>query len=323
VVSPFPEGWTTRRPTLDDIPAILAVVHASDIAAIGEPDFNAEDVQEALTSPYTDPAEDCWLAVDPSGRVVGWAYPENPSAGERDFVEVYVHPDHGLPAQRPLLDLMLRRVAVRATAFGHDPITVRAGAIPTEKSWVETLTAAGFSHVNRYARMRRTLTDLDPTPPVPPDGVTIRPLDPDDETEMRQFHAVVEEAFVDTRDHLPIGYAAWREQLAKLPSLAYDEWFVAEVDGRWAGVLQSTDQSLEQEEGFTKVLAVLRPYRRRGIGAALLRRAFVAYAAKGRIFAGLGVDLGNPTQAVRLYHAVGMTPVYEADMYERTVAAAR
>ena len=31
----LPAGWTTRRPTLDDVPAILAVVHASDIAAVG------------------------------------------------------------------------------------------------------------------------------------------------------------------------------------------------------------------------------------------------------------------------------------------------
>jgi hypothetical protein len=26
----MPAGWTTRRPTLDDVPAILKVVHASD-----------------------------------------------------------------------------------------------------------------------------------------------------------------------------------------------------------------------------------------------------------------------------------------------------
>jgi hypothetical protein len=26
----LPAGWTARRPTLDDVPAILAVVHAAD-----------------------------------------------------------------------------------------------------------------------------------------------------------------------------------------------------------------------------------------------------------------------------------------------------
>jgi ribosomal protein S18 acetylase RimI-like enzyme len=64
---------------------------------------------------------------------------------------------------------------------------------------------------------------------------------------------------------------------------------------------------------------VLRPFRRRGIGEALLRRAFAAYAGKGRARAGLGVDLANPTRAARLYRAVGMRPLYEADIYQRTL----
>ena len=68
-----------------------------------------------------------------------------------------------------------------------------------------------------------------------------------------------------------------------------------------------------------RALAVLRPYRRRGVGVALLRRAFAVGGAKGCSTAGLGVDLANPTRAVRLYRAVGMRPLYTADIYQRTV----
>jgi ribosomal protein S18 acetylase RimI-like enzyme len=68
-----------------------------------------------------------------------------------------------------------------------------------------------------------------------------------------------------------------------------------------------------------RYLAVLRPYRRRGVGEALLHRAFAAYAGKGIDQAGRGVDLANPTRAARLYRAVGMTPKYEADIYERAL----
>jgi ribosomal protein S18 acetylase RimI-like enzyme len=98
---------------------------------------------------------------------------------------------------------------------------------------------------------------------------------------------------------------------------------VAEVDGAWAGVLRSSDVDAEDNGGWVKALAVLRPYRRRGVGAALLRHAFAIYAAKGRAEAGLGVDMANPTSAARLYRAVGMHPLYEANIYQRTVAAAR
>jgi mycothiol synthase len=319
----LPAGWATRRPTLDDVRAILAVVHASDIAAVGHPDFSPEDVREALTAPNVDPARDSWLAVDPGGEVVAWAYLENQSRGEREFVEVYVHPEKGLPAQAPLLGRQLDRVAERAAEFGYPKMQVRAGAIPTEKRWIATLEAAGFQFVKRYARMRRRLAGVPADPPPPPPGVQIQPVNPADEAEMRLFHRILDTAFRDTPDYQPRTYEQWREQVAALPTVAWDEWFLASVDGEPAGILQSADQALDQNEGWVKNLAVLREHRRRGVGAALLGRAFACYAAKRRAYAGLGVDLSNPTAAARLYHAMGMSASYEADIFERTVDAAR
>ncbi|WP_412737489.1 GNAT family N-acetyltransferase [Krasilnikovia sp. MM14-A1259] len=317
----LPDGWTTRRPSLDDVPAILTLVHASDVAAMGEPDFTAEEVREALTAPNTDMNRDCWLALDPAGQIVGWTYPHNTTGGERDFIEVYVWPGRGEPAQRPLLELMLARVAERATGFGYDPMTVRAGAIATETAWIVTLTGAGFTFVKQHARMSIALDDSVQRVPEPPAGVAVRPVRADDDAELRRFHATIEEAFADT-DHRATDYETWRGQVAAESTVAYDEWFVGEVDGQWAGVLQSSDVGAEDNAGWVKFLAVLGPYRRRGVGEALLRRAFATYAAKGRTEAGLGVDLANPTKAARLYHAVGMRPMYQAEIYQRTVAAA-
>jgi ribosomal protein S18 acetylase RimI-like enzyme len=314
----LPEGWSTRRPTLADVPEILALVHASDIAAIGAPDFTTEEVREMLTAPRTDMERDCWLAVDAAGAIVGWAYPHNASGRDRDFIEVYVWPERGVPALRPLLALLLARVAERGREFGHEPYTVRAGAVPTEQPWIAALTEAGFAFLKRHARMTMSLKDAPTTAPEPPAGVTVRPIRAGDETEMRRFHATIEEAFRDS-DHPATDYETWVAQRANESSIAYDEWFVGEVDGEWAGVLESSDMGIEDNGGWVRALGVLRPYRRRGVGEALLRRAFAVYAAKGRTEAGLGVDLANPTRAARLYRAVGMHPLYEADIYQRTV----
>lgn len=314
----LPEGWRTRRPTLDDVPEILRLAHASDIAAVGEPDFTADEVRAALTAPHTDPARDCWLALDAAGEIVGWAYPDNAAAGDRDFLEVYVWPGRGVPALRPLLALMLDRATERGREFGHDPYTVRAGAIPTELPWISALTDAGFAFLKQHARMTMPLTAAQRTAPEPAPGVTVRPVRADDEAELRRFHATIAEAFRDS-DHPATDYDTWRERLAGESGISWDEWFVGEVDGEWAGVLQSSDSSAEENGGWVRSLAVLRPYRRRGVGAALLHRAFAAYAAKGRTTAGLGVDLANPTRAARLYRAVGMRPRYEANIYQRTV----
>jgi mycothiol synthase len=316
-VTELPEGWRTRRPTLDDVPELLRLTHASDIAAVGEPDYTAEEVRAALTMPHTDPARDCWVALDAAGEIVGWAYPDNPSGGAREFIEVYVWPERGVPALRPLLALLLDRVTARGREFGHDPYAVRAGAVPTEQPWISALTDAGFAFVKQHARMTMALEGPVTVPQLAP-GVTVRPLRHDDEAELRRFHATIEEAFRDS-DHDATGYDTWRQQVAGEASVAWDEWFVGEVDGQWAGVLQSSDSSAEDNGGWVRSLAVLRPYRRRGVGAALLHRAFAAYAAKGRTTAGLGVDLANPTEAARLYRAVGMRPLYAANIYQRTV----
>ena len=317
-MSELPDGRSTRRPTLEDVPELLRLVHASDLASVGEPDFTTDEVREALTGPHTDPAVDCWMALDADGAIVGWTYPHNATGGDREFIEVYVWPGRGEPALRPLLGLIMGRAAERGAAFGHEPYTVRAGAIPTERAWIATLTEAGFAFLKQHARMTLSLKDVPATAPEPAPGVTVRPVRADDEAEMRRFHATIEEAFLDG-DHHATDYPTWRARLAAESSLAFDEWFVGESGGEWAGVLQSSDSGAEDNAGWVRALAVLRPYRRRGVGAALLHRAFAAYAAKGRSTAGLGVDLANPTEAARLYRAVGMRPLYEANIYERKV----
>jgi ribosomal protein S18 acetylase RimI-like enzyme len=317
-MSALPQGWSTRRPTLDDIPEILKLAHASDVAAVGAPDFTAEEVREALTAPHTDMSLDCWLAVDDTGEVVGWAYPDNSTGGARDFIEVYVWPGRGGPAIRPLLELMLARVHERAKLFGHSPYAVRAGAIPTEAAWIEALTGNGFVFLKQHARMQMSLDDVSSDPPPLPPGVTVRRVRAGDDADLRRFHAVIEEAFRDS-DHRATDFDTWRARVDAESTVSWDEWFVSEVDGEFAGALQSSDSSAEEDEGWVKYLGVLRPYRRHGVGEALLRRAFATYAAKGRRTAGLGVDLANPTKAARLYHSVGMHPLYQANIYEREI----
>ncbi|MFG1897451.1 GNAT family N-acetyltransferase [Micromonospora zamorensis] len=315
----LPAGWTTRRPTLDDVPAILAVVHAADTFAIGHPDFDAEDVAASLTAPYFDPARDSWLAVDPEGDVVGWATVDNPTGVGREFVEIYVDPVRAATVRAPLLARQLDRVAERAAERGLPSLTVRCAVFAPERDWERSLREVGFTLVKRYVRMNGPLTGL-PEQPAGPSGVTVRQVRPDDEADLREFHRITETAFADTADHEPVSYERWRARIGDLN--AWDEWFVAEVDGVPVGALQSSDQALDQQQGWVKSLSVLSAYRRRGVGAALLRRAFARYAEKGRQSVGLGVDLTNPTAPLSLYESVGLRETLWTDMYELSVPAA-
>ncbi|MFI5932833.1 GNAT family N-acetyltransferase [Actinoplanes sp. NPDC051494] len=317
----LPDGWTTRRPTLDDLPELLALARASDIAAMGESDFTAEEIRETLTTPGTDLARDCWLTLDPAGAITGWGFLSNLDRGDHDRLEVFVLPGRGEPAMRPLLEVLQARALERAAEFGQPAYAVQAAAIPAEKAWIDILAEDGFTFFKQHARMTMSLDGVPATPPEPPAGVTLRTVRPDDVAEMRRFHATVLEAFRDTT-HQPRGYEAWLERLAGEAHVSYDEWFVALVDGEWAGALESSDFGAANGIGWVRLLGVLPAYRRRGVGEALLRRAFATYAGKGRTEVGLGVDMANPTRAARLYLSVGMTPKFEANVYRKQLLTA-
>src|SRR3954447_7540580 len=236
-----PPGWTIRRPTLADTTGILATVHASDIAAVGEPDFSAEELMETLTGPSFVIDQDSWVALDPAGVIQGWAYLTNPTRSDLDNLDVYVHPEAGRPAQAPLFELALGRIAERARENGHPRVRARAGVIASETDYVALLVGAGFSFVKRYARMQCRLTGTE-TAPVPPAGVTIRPVDPTDETELRAFFELVRRAFAELPDPVRGDYDDFRAGLAAAGSVPWSQWFVATVDGELAGALQSSDQ---------------------------------------------------------------------------------
>ncbi|WP_189114407.1 GNAT family N-acetyltransferase [Pilimelia terevasa] len=312
----LPADWTLTRPADADVAALTALVRASDVAALGYPDSGEDDVVEALAGTHTTPARDHWLVRDPAGAVLGWAYLDSRQGGARETAEVFVLPGRGEPAIGPLLDLLLRRAGERAAAAGRPATTLRAWAIPTEAAYLAGLREAGFAEVKRYARMRGP---LDPLPAVSAPGVAVRPVREGDEADLREFQAVLDEAFRDTEDYEPESYGDWRRRIAALPRIDWDEWLVAECGGAVAGVLQSAPPGADAE-GWVRNLAVRGPYRGRGVAKALLAAAFAVYAAKGRTHVGLGVDLTNPTEPYRLYRAVGMSPAYEAVAMQREVS---
>jgi GNAT superfamily N-acetyltransferase len=77
---------------------------------------------------------------------------------------------------------------------------------------------------------------------------------------------------------------------------------------------------LDYGMGWIRWLFVRRPWRRQGLGMALLQNAFRQFHVRGQRKVGLGVDAESPTGATRLYERAGMRVVEETVVYRKELA---
>ena len=73
------------------------------------------------------------------------------------------------------------------------------------------------------------------------------------------------------------------------------------------------------DEGTVGMIGVRRPWRRLGLGRALLLHSFDAFRSAGLLVAKLGVDSENADRAVALYESVGMSVTRRNTLYGRTL----
>lgn len=175
------------------------------------------------------------------------------------------------------------------------------------------LEQAGYRLIRHSYRMRIDLGGLEERPTWP-DGVEVRTYRAGDE---RLFYDVHEEAFADHWEHERSPYEEWAHWLLEPPMFEPELWFVAEEDGRPAGIAINHLRPELPGVGWVQILGVLRPWRRRGLGRALLLQAFHAFRDRGLREAGLGVDAESLTGATRLYESVGMRVFSRSDIYEK------
>jgi GNAT superfamily N-acetyltransferase len=171
-------------------------------------------------------------------------------------------------------------------------------------------------------------TELDQSPPQPsfPPGITIRTMS--GEEELRDLVFAVEDAF---RDHWGFVEQPFEQEYERwLHFIRHEEdhdpslWFLA-VDGdEIAGAsLCNPKSNLDPDMGWVSTLGVRRPWRRQGLGLALLHHSFEEFYRRGKNRVGLGVDAGSLTGATRLYERAGMSAIREFNILEKVLRPGR
>lgn len=294
----LPEGFSRRPPAPDDAVAVAGLMAACVRADGGAEGTSVEHVLDDWHE--VDLGEEAVLVLGPDGSVAGYADVVN-----RAFVSLsvygYVHPGrrgHGVGAWLVTWGEDWIEERMHLAPEGHR-VVVNQYVNSTNTGARRLLENSGYEAVRATYVMGIELDDEPPEPELP-EGLTVSTFVPGRD-ERRLFEAV-EDAFRDVWGR-PRGtferFVGMTENEGFDPSL----WFLAMDGGEIAGMVLCKTVA---GEGWVDVVGVRRPWRRRGLGLALLRRAFGEYRGRGVRQVELSVDAGSVTGAPRLYGRAGM-----------------
>lgn len=314
-------GLRLRRPRITDAEAVAALTYAV-CAADGDATVaaSAEEIHHLWQDPGFDLAADAWVIEAADGKIVGYEELYNRHGFAAFEGDGYVHPD--FPNQgigTALLRAMEQRARELAPQAEPDlQVYLRNGFGTKDQRAVELHQNEGYAPVRYTWRME---IRLDEPPPAPAwtAGVELRPYDPDGQG--RVLHAASEETFKDHWGSVPISYETWQEKTVRRPGFDPSLYFVAWDGDQIAGM--SLCRLKPDGMGWVGTLGVRRPWRKRGLGQALLLHSFGEFHRRGIHTVGLGVDAGSLTGATRLYRRVGMEVAHEYVIYQKTLRPGR
>ena len=301
-----------RAPSLDELEALAELVNRASRELYGEQEESAESMRLWLTGPALDPETDIRVAVvdgvlrgyvdiDADPEPIFWADLRVPLFESDDV-------------RSALVEWAENRAKERAA--GKAGARLRFFAASGDEPVKALLVTRGYRPIRYFYRMRIELAEDVPEPEWPA-GVTVRAATPVDAQTAYDVH---QEAFEDSWQHNRTPFEEWQhwfmhEQFD--PTL----WFLAEDGAEVAAVAVCREHDGEAGLGWVSVLGVRRPWRRHGLGRAMLLHAFREFRRRGFHAGALGVDAASLTGANRLYESAGMRVVRQSDVYDKELRA--
>jgi mycothiol synthase len=295
-----------RTPTRADAPEIAAICNEASQALHGEADLEAGTVED-----WFELADLGMFLADRDGAMAGYADVRRDDDGRQFPIDVRIRPS--AESAGPVL---LRAAEEWARERAAPDAVLRAFANEHDAALQTLFAGAGYRVIRHSFQMRIELPEtIDP--PEWPDGISVRTFEDRDE---KAVYEANQESFEDHWDHHRVPIEDWRVFMKGASIFDPSLWWLAEDGDEIAGIcLNSWHFSGDHTFGWVGVLGVRRPWRRQGLGLALLRHSFADFKERGAMKVGLGVDGENTTGAVRLYERAGMRPARRNDTFEKPV----
>jgi mycothiol synthase len=278
-----------------------------------------EDLQRYWHEPGFNLETETWVAETSDGRIVGYEELYDRHAHAALEGDGYVHPDfNGRGIGTSLLKaLETRALELMQQAEPDLRVFLRNGMSISDTLARELHEHEGYRPIRFSWRMELTL-DAPPPKPRWPHGLELHPFVAGEHAHL--VHQAVEEAFRDHWGYVPMRFENWKNYTLLRESFDPTLWLIAWDGPEIAGVSLNRFRS---EIGWVGSLGVRRPWRRKGLGLALLQQSFGEFYRRGIRTIGLGVDAENPSGATRLYQRAGMKIASEYVIYEKELRPGR
>ena len=311
-----------------DYGAIAGLLNAAALVDGPEHGRTEEEVRLYLTDPLMVPEENAFL-LEAGDQLVAYGRIEFEQGLESTFsIRGTVHPDW---RRRGIGTRVMERVEQR--------IRERLGEATNQTVYAEVWTE--LKHEDRQALIRKMGYEAaryfynmecplyeDGSPvevpePVYPAGIAVQTM-----KERPDLEAVMltdNEAFRDHWGHTEATleqFQHWITGPDYRPELWYIAWDVEKDEPAGVCLNEIAAEHIARvgrQEGWVDVLAVRRPYRKRGLGRALLLTGMKALQEDGMQWAMLGVDTENLTGALRLYEGVGFRPAKRSAAFRKVM----
>jgi mycothiol synthase len=313
-------GLTLRSARWTDLQAVAELTH--DVAKMeGDASFvlTADELANAWKNEGFSVERDVFIVETQEGRVVGSDEFYNEHGHCKLKADGCVHPEfRGLGIGTALLEKMAERAQIEMELAEPDLRVFIQSEINTKnEAGHALLRAMGYSPIRYHWSMEIRLQEI-PHAAAFPAGIELRAF-------VEEQHAVAvweadNEAFRDHWGSHDRTYADWSHGKFGNPNFDPTLWMIAWDGDRVAGFSQSR---FRKGIGWIGTLAVRRPWRKKGLGLALLQHSFGEFYKRDMKTIGLGVDASNPTGATRLYQRAGMLVASEFVTYEKELKAGR
>jgi mycothiol synthase len=279
----------------------------------------SEELKLERQNPGFELERNSFVVETPDGRIVGYEEFNNGHAHAILHTDGYVHPDFkGRGVGTALLRVIEERAREEMTlAEPGVRVSLRSGIDNRDPSSHELHRNEGYQPLRYHWRMEIKLNEA-PRPATFPEGIELRPF-----IREQHAHAVLDaqnEAFRDHWGSHDMTLEHWEHRKFGRADFDPTLWMIAWDGDQIAGFSQNR---YRMGIGWIGTLGVRRPWRKRGLGEALLLHSFGEFYKRGTKTIGLGVDAQNPTGATRLYQKVGMYVASEFVAYEKELRPGR